>query len=276
MSKWVIRIYALLLGTMVFRVASPQCVTSINSFQPGEKLNYQLSYTWGFIWIHAANVQFSVTSQKIGTTPAFLFSAKASTLKGFDWFFKVRDNFQSLVIAEKFAPVWFEQNTSEGSWDVHQTYSFDPSGRKIFHKGKIGSRAPVNDTVLVPACTFDVLSAIYYCRTIAISQYKVNDKFTVNTLIDGKLYPIQFKMQGRETIAGLHRKEKYNCYKLEATAIESTNFKKGQKISVWITDDDNHLPILAEAKVVVGSVKAYLDSYEGLRNPLKSRIVDIK
>lgn len=271
-SKWNLRLYALLLATMIFRDALPQCVSSVNSFQPGEKLNYQLSYTWGFIWIHAADVQFSVTSQKVGASPAFLLSAKASTLKGFDWFFKVRDNFQSLVIAEKFVPVWFEQNTSEGGWDVHQTYSFDPSGRNIFHKGKIGHRAPVNDTVAVPACTFDVLSAIYYCRTIAFGRYKINDKFTVNTLIDGKLYPIQFKMLKRETIDGLHRKEKYSCYKLEATAIESTNFKEGQKIFVWITDDDNHLPVLAEAKVVVGSVKAYLDSYEGLRNPVKSRI----
>ncbi|HEX2933957.1 MAG TPA: DUF3108 domain-containing protein [Bacteroidales bacterium] len=268
-----IRLFALLIATVISKTALTQCVGQFNSFQPGEKLNYQLSYTWGFIWIHAANVQFSVTSQKIGASSAFLLSAKASTLKGFDWFFKVRDSFQSLVIAEKFIPVWFEQNTSEGSWDVHQTYSFDPSGRKILHKGKIGSRAPVNDTVSVPACTFDVLSAIYYCRTIPFGKYKVNDKFTVNTLIDGKLYPIQFKILGKETIAGLHRKEKYSCYKLEATAIESSNFKEGQKISVWITDDDNHLPVLAEAKVVVGSVKAYLDSYEGLRNPGKSKII---
>ncbi len=269
-AKCTMRLFGLLLAVMVSQTALPQCVSSVNSFQPGEKLSYQLLYTWGFIWIHAADAQFSVTSQKIGTSPAFLLTAKASSVKTFDWFFKVRDNFQSLVISEKFTPVWFEQNTSEGGWDVHQTYSYDPSGRMIFHKGKIGRRTPVNDTVSVPACTFDVLSAIYYCRTLPFIQYKVNDKTTVNTLIDGKLYPIQFKFLGKETIAGLHRKEKYNCYKLEATAIESTNFEEGQKIFVWITDDDNHVPILAEAKVIVGSVKAYLDKYEGLRHPVGS------
>lgn len=272
-AKWTRRLFALLLAAMVSHSAFPQCANSVNSFQAGEKLNYQLSYTWGFIWIHAANVQFTVTPQRTGNTPAYLFSANAATLKGFDWFFKVRDSFQSLVAADKFAPIWFEQNTSEGGWDVHQTYSFHPSCRQIFHKGKIGSRAPVNDTITVPACTFDVLSAIYYCRTIAYEKYKVNDKVTVNTLIDGKLYPIQFKFLGKETIPGLHRKEKYSCYKIEATAIESTNFKEGQKIFVWITDDNNHLPILIEAKVVVGSVKGYLDSYEGLRHPVKSRVI---
>lgn len=275
-GKWKNKLFVLLLTAMVSHAASAQCASSVNSFQPGEKLSYQLLYTWGFIWINAADAHFSITSQKIGTAPAYLFSAKASSVKTFDWFFKVRDNFQSLVMAEKFTPVWFEQNTSEGGWDVRQTYSFDPSGRKIFHKGKIGRRTPVNDTVQVSACTFDVLSAIYYCRTLPFGQYKVNDKTTVNTLIDGKLYPIQFKFLGRETIPGLHRKEKYSCYKLEATAIESTNFKEGQKIFVWITDDDNHLPILAEAKVIVGSVKAYLDKYEGVRHPVKTRMVATK
>jgi hypothetical protein len=92
----------------------------------------------------------------------------------------------------------------------------------------------------------------------------------VNTLIDAKLYPIHIRFLGREVIPGLHGKEKYSCYKVEATAVESTNFKEGQKIYIWFTDDDNHLPVLVEAKVVVGSVKAYLDSFEGLKNPLKS------
>lgn len=272
-GKWKIRFCGLLVSTMIFQAGLSQCTSSVSTFHTGEKLNYKALYTWGFIWIHAADIQFLVSSQKFGPDPAFLFTAKAASIKTFDWFFKVRDNFQSLVISEKFAPVWFEQNTSEGGWEVRQTYSFDPSGRKIFHKGKIGRRTPVNDTVIIPACTFDVLSAIYYCRNISFNRYRANDKLTVNTLIDGKLYPIQFRFLGKETIPGLHGKEKYSCYKVEATAIESTNFKEGQKINVWFTDDDNHLPILVEAKVVVGSVKAYLDSYEGLKHPVKSRVI---
>jgi hypothetical protein len=271
-GKWKMRLAVLLLAAAISQIASAQCVTTVSSFLPGEKLKYKVLYTWGFIWIHAADIQFSVTSQKVGSAPAFLLTAKASSLKTFDWFFKVRDSFESLVASEKFTPVWFNQNTSEGGWEVRQTYSFDPSGRKVFHNGKIGRRPAIQDTVPIPACTFDVLSAIYYCRSIPFSEYKANDKLTVNTLIDGKLYPIRFRFLGKETIPGLHGKEKYRCYKVEATAIESTNFEEGQKIHVWFTDDDNHLPILIEAKVVVGSVKAYLNSYEGLKNTVKSRI----
>lgn len=271
-KTWNVRVSGLLIGLIICQSALTQCVNKANAFGSGEKLNYQALYTWGFIWIHAANIQLSVTSQQSGSTPAFSFMAKASSLKSFDWFFKVRDTFQSLVTAEKFKPIWFNQNTSEGGWKVWQTYSFDPLGNKFFHHAKIGHRPTIQDTVDIPPCTFDVLSSIYYCRTISFNRYKVNDKITVNTLIDGKLYPIQFRFSGKEIIPGLHKNEKYSCYKAEVVAIESTNFKDGQQISVWFTDDDNHIPILIESKVVVGSAKIYLDSFEGLRNPLKSRI----
>lgn len=264
--------YGLLIGSMVCQTAFSQCVSSVNSFYAGEKLSYQALYTWGFVWIHAANVQFSVTSQKIGSTPAYALMAKASSLKAFDWFFKVRDCFQSSITSEKLTPVWFDQNTSEGGFEVRQTYTFDQPGNRIFRHASITRRPNILDTVHIPSCTFDILSAIYYCRTIPFDRYKVKDMLTVNTLIDGKLYPIRFRFLGREIIPGLHSKEKYSCFKIEATAVESTNFKENEKIYVWFTDDDNHLPILIEAKVVVGSVKAYLDTYEGLRNPLKSRI----
>jgi hypothetical protein len=266
------RLWGLLMGLMICHTAFSQCVSSVSSFYAGEKLSYKALYTWGFIWIHAADVQFTVTSKNIGAIPAYLLMAKASSLKTFDWFFKVRDCFQSWVTSDKLTPVWFDQNTSEGGFEVRQTYAFDPSGSKIFHRASITHRPNIQDTVPIPPCTFDVLSAIYYCRTIPFHQYKVNDKLTVSTLIDGKLYPIHIRFLGKEIIPGLHRKEKFSCYKIEATAVESTNFKEGQKINVWFTDDDNHLPILVEAKVVVGSVKGYLDTFEGLRNPLKSQI----
>lgn len=263
----------LLLCTMIHQTAISQCVSSVNSFYAGEKLSYHALYTWGFVWIHAGNVQFSVTSQKIGPIPGYTFTAKASSVKAFDWFFKVRDSFQSLVMADKLTPIWFDQNTSEGGFEVRQNYSFDQLGSRIFHRASITRRPNIQDTVKIPPCTFDILSTIYYCRTITFSQYKIKDRLTINTLIDGKLYPIHIQFLGKEIIPALHGKERFSCFKIEVTAVESTNFKEGQKINVWFTDDDNRIPVLIEAKVVVGSVKGYLDLYEGLRNPLKSRIV---
>ena len=106
MSKsWKGRFFGLLIGWMIYQSAFPQCVSSVSSFYAGEKLNYKALYTWGFIWVHAANVRFSVTSQKVGPVQMYALTAKATSLKAFDWFFKVRDYFQSLVTSDKLTPV---------------------------------------------------------------------------------------------------------------------------------------------------------------------------
>jgi hypothetical protein len=54
--------------------------------------------------------------------------------------------------------------------------------------------------------------------------------------------------------------------------IEGTIFKSGEALYIWITDDKNHLPILVEAKILVGSVKALFKGAENLRNPFSAKI----
>jgi len=39
-------------------------------------------------------------------------------------------------------------------------------------------------------------------------------------------------------------------------------------MTAWISDDLNRVPVRAEAKIAVGSVKMDLTAYSGLANPL--------
>lgn len=39
-------------------------------------------------------------------------------------------------------------------------------------------------------------------------------------------------------------------------------------MTVWISDDKNKIPILAQAKVLVGSIKMELVDYKNLANPI--------
>ena len=45
-------------------------------------------------------------------------------------------------------------------------------------------------------------------------------------------------------------------------------FNTAEDLEVWISDDENKLPVLCKAKIVVGSVKVELINYEGLSNPI--------
>ena len=42
-------------------------------------------------------------------------------------------------------------------------------------------------------------------------------------------------------------------------------------MTVWVTDDENKIPVLVESPILIGFIRAELNKYEGLRNPLKSK-----
>ena len=48
-------------------------------------------------------------------------------------------------------------------------------------------------------------------------------------------------------------------------------FKEQESLTVWISDDDNRLPIRIKASLAVGSIKADIDAYKGLKNPFKTK-----
>ena len=52
--------------------------------------------------------------------------------------------------------------------------------------------------------------------------------------------------------------------------IKGTIFEGGEKMTVWVTDDDNHIPVRIESPISVGKVKIDMMSYENLRYPLAS------
>lgn len=46
-------------------------------------------------------------------------------------------------------------------------------------------------------------------------------------------------------------------------------FKEQESLTVWVSDDDNRLPIRIKADLAVGSLKADLDSFKGLKASFK-------
>jgi hypothetical protein len=242
-----------------------QCVKELNAFQPGEKLYYDAYYNWGFIWIHAGDILFSVNSKIYQSKEVYSFDAIGNSRKSYDWMYKVRDRFQSYVSIDSFQPFWFERNTSEGGYKAYEQYTFTSSGKKIFSATETSKRPYAKDTINCRQCTFDVLSAVYFCRGINFEKYKIDEKIPVNVVIDNSIYSLYLRYKGKETIKTRENKY-YKCIKFSALLVEGTIFKGGEDMFIWVTDDGNRVPVLVEAKILIGSVKAYLVKSEGLRN----------
>jgi len=247
-----------------------QCFKQNTTFRVGEKVTYDVYYNWGFLWLSAGWVEFKVDNMKYKGRDTYFFDSYGQSHKGYDWFFKVRDSYETYMDKETLQPLWFERKTSEGGYNAHEVYLFEPSRKKVFSFTETSKQPFKRDTLVYVPCSFDVLSLIYYARNIDFSDMQVRDTIPVIVLIDNEYYNIYIRYLGKEAVE-TRNGEKYQCLKFSAFLVEGTIFKGGEDLYVWVTDDKNRVPILVEAKILVGSVKAYLAKAEGLRSDISTK-----
>lgn len=261
----------LLLISYYNAVSQEKCKLIDIPFQKGEVVTYRAVYNWGFIWVNAGDVFFKVLDTTYNGNPSIFFKSYGWSLKQYDWFFKVRDRFESIVNPSNLQPYWFERDTYEGGFETYNRYVFNHEKMEVDIISQTSKRPFKKEVIPLKSCTFDVLSAIYYCRTLSFEGLRVGDKIPLTMAIDNEIFDLYVRYLGKDKLVtrdGLM----YNTIKFSAMLVEGTIFKGGEDLIVWVTDDSNRVPLLVEAKILVGSVKAMVTGMEGLKYPLTSLI----
>jgi hypothetical protein len=114
-----------------------------------------------------------------------------------------------------------------------------------------------------------MLSSIYYTRSLDLRNLSKEVPVPITVLIDDSLFQIKIRRLGEEVVENRDG-NRYRCIKVSATMVKGTIFKEDEEVIIWLTDDENKIPILVEAKILVGTVKAYLKEAKGLKTPLVS------
>lgn len=266
MKKIFLNSFLVILFTFSFSNAYNQCFSKNTSFYTGEKIVYDVAYNWKFVWVSAGEVFFTVKNSNYKGKPVYYFKSYGTSYKSYDWVFKVRDSFEAFADSITLQPYWANRTSYEGGYEVWEDYNFNYKDKKLYSTTRTTEQPLRRDTLSLNYCVNDLITAIYYARCVDFSKYKVNDKIPIWSLIVGKVYPLYIRYLGKEVLT-TRDKKRYNCIKFSAKLVEGTVFKGGEDLFVWVTDDENHLAIQVEAKILVGSIKAYIKSAENLRNP---------
>ena len=248
-----------------------QCPASNTVFGDGEQISYIASYNWGPVWVDAGLVTFSATKEQFHGKPAWHFKSTGRSFTSYDVLFKVRDYYDSWVDPETFRSLDFRRYIYEGGYTLLNTLFFDYTGQQVISNTKSNNNPQRTDTLRMQNCMFDMLSAVYYTRTIDFSDLHPNEKRKVTVLIDDDYYDIFIRPIGKETVESTDGK-RYRCIKFAAKMVQGTIFKGNEDVLVWVTDDANRIPVYIEAKIIVGTVKAYLKDTKGLKNPVTSLV----
>ncbi len=266
-----LQIVILILILFSFEGLFSQCIDNDPAFQAGEKITYEVAYNLGNIYINAGEVYFKTETTNLNNQAYFFFESFGQSYRQYDWIFKVRDKFQSVVESESFQPYWFTRDTYEGGYEVNNRYDYDFAHKRVIASTSNSDKPLTIETLPIEPCTFDVLTAIYYARCLNFEQYEPGEIIPIKFIIDGEFHELYIRLAGNETIKNRDGKT-YKTIKFSAQLVEGTIFKGGEDLYVWITDDKNKIPVLIEAKIIVGSIKAYMTGYDGLKYELESLI----
>lgn len=260
---------ALLLVNHVFTANAQNCTQQNTTFRPGEEITYIVAYDWFVIWTEVGEVRMTITEETYQDTPSYHFVGEGETFKKWDWIFKVRDKFETYVEKETLKPLYFSRNIREGNYRQDEKTWFNFNDSITYTEIKTNDDTLRKDTIPIPPCTFDVLSALLYARNIDFSNNKIGDTIPINIILDKELYPIYFRYLGIEDIKIKHIGV-FECVKFSIMLIEGEMFHEGENLFVWATNDENHIPIYAESPIVVGSVKVKISHVRNNRYPITS------
>lgn len=229
------------------------------AFQHGEQIRFTVFYNVIGLYVNAGTATFTTSLEQYNNIPAYHVVAIGVTNKKYDWIFKVRDRYESYFDAEQFRSLRFVRNINEGDFSHQEDIVFNRTTNTAFSNKK---SYKLSHDVL------DVINAIYFARNIDFNSYRVGDRIPIDIFLDEELYHTYIKYMGKEVV-----KTKYGTFKaikLKPMLIKGSMFEGGEKMTLWVTDDSNHIPVRAESPISVGSVKVDMMSYENLRYPLSS------
>jgi hypothetical protein len=231
------------------------------SFQDGENITFKIFYNALGLYVDAGTASFTVTQENLGNKPVYHVVGTGTSNSSYDWIFKVRDKYESYIDTANLQPLKFIRNVDEGGHKIYENVTFNQ---------QTNSAITTKGVYKVPNCVQDVLSAIYYARNIDFEKYAIGDKIPFTMFLDNEVYNLYIKYLGKETVKT--RYGKFNAIKFKPLLVKGTIFDGGEKMTVWVSDDANHIPLRIQSPISIGSVKVDMMMYRNLRYPLSSMI----
>lgn len=249
----------ILLFAFTTRAGDDFCGITNTAFNAGETITMKVYYTTLGMYVGAGEAAFSTTLERFNGKTVYHVIGTGSTYSFFDNFYRVRDRYETYIDTGSMLPVKFIRNVDEGGTKFYDNVTFNhAAGTAVSTKGvfKIGS------------CIQDIISAMYYARNVDFNKYKPGDKIPFDMFLDNETYHLYLRYEGKENIKTKYGK--FRAIKFKPLLIKGSIFEGGEKMNVWVSDDENHLLLRAESPISVGTIKVDMMGYRNLRHPLKS------
>ena len=231
------------------------------AFDTGEWFQFRIHY--GVFTASYATLE--VKDDYINGKPVYHVVGTGKSSGFLSLFFKVEDYYETYIDKNEVKPYRFIRKINEGGYtkDIEINFDHDQNQALVHNK-----KHKTKETFTIEEKVQDMMSSFYYLRNnIDPRSLKKGDSKVVNMFFDNENYKFKLKFLGREVIKS--KMGKIACLKFRPYVQADRIFKEEESMTVWVSDDENRMPVKIKADILVGSIVADLDAFKGLKHPFK-------
>lgn len=230
-----------------------------SAFQEGEWFKFKMSYSG---WLKAGNATLEIKTAKLNNKEMYHVVGKGWTTGAIKWFFKVKDRYESYFDMQSGLPYKFIRDIDEGGHTKNLEIEFDQKAQKA-HVNNI--KRNTKATYATEKDVQDMVSAFYYLRNnYDTKNIKDGDEVKLNMFFDEENFEFKLKFLGRETIKTDFGK--INTLIFRPYVMAGRVFKEQESLTLWVSADENKIPLRIKADLAVGSLRADLEAFKGLKH----------
>lgn len=260
-------IFTALLLTAAFPLAA-------QLFHPGEQLFYRVSYKAKmFPNTEVGAVEVTTTEEQQDGRTFYRVEGIGRTLPTYRWFFNLEDVYTVWVDTAALRPVRFESDIHEGDYTFRSDYTYDWDLKQVHTRWHSRKRPYQQKTMPLTEQSMDAISLFFNLRSAGTESFRAGEPATLEMVLQDTIRLLHYRFLGRENKKirnmGKFKTLKFDC---QLGTSEGFSFTDGTVFTIWISDDENKIPLYIESPVKVGSINAYISGYKGLKYPLTSLI----
>ena len=233
-----------------------------SAFSAGEWFKFKMSYS---NWLKAGNATLTVKEDNIDGKDVYHVIGRGWTTGMIKWFFKVEDRYESYFDKKTNVPYKFIRNIAEGVYTKDLEINFDQVNNKAHINNKKDRTQKVLDT---KPNIQDMVSTFYYLRNhLDTENINIGDEVRIDMFFDEENYGFKLKYLGRETISTDFGK--IDALMFRPYVMAGRVFKEEESLTLWVSNDKNKIPLRIKADLRIGSLRADLEAFKGLKHPFK-------
>jgi hypothetical protein len=231
----------------------------INYFNAGEYARYKIIYKFSEAWVTAGHLNFEISERAVSGKRHLVCVAKANTTPAFDLFYKVRDEYATVMDPITLVPKFFLRRVNEGGFKISNDLDFHHDSLFVTADVEDSKTMRSSNTYPLIENTQDIISAILYCRTLNYKALDSGNSYQFPLFIDNELHHIGIRYLG--VVKTTTEYGEYDCIVLQPFLLTGRVFAEADQMRIYITDDAQRVPVYIESPLRVGKIVGVLIKY---------------